>query len=395
MIVYVIIMSPVQKSIPSLSSDPFLPTSEPVLDGNEKKYVLDCFKRNWISAGGYFTKQLEERFARWLGVKYAVACSNGTTAIHLALTALGIRHGDEVIIPDFTIICSASMTILTGAKPVLVDVDRYWCMDPGKIEEKVTSRTKVIMPVHMYGNPANMDKILAVAKKHHLFVIEDACAAHGATVGRHKVGSMGDINCFSFYASKNITSGEGGMVVTNSKDLADRLRLLRSHAFEKPRFVHRMLGFNYRLTDLQAAVGLAQLENIDKKVARRREIAYRYTRLFEESNDFDLPSDPPWGKSTFWMYSILLKPSFGKTRDEVIDLLAKRGIGSERFFSPMSQQPVFLTGKDSRYPDIRGFYPVSDDISSRGLYLPSGLGITDQQQRRVVRSTFACKSMVQ
>lgn len=395
MIVYVIIMPHVKKSMRRSSSIPFLPTSEPVLDGNEKKYVLDCFKRNWISAGGYFTKQFEERFARWLGVKYAVACSNGTTAIHLALTALGIGPGDEVIIPDFTIICSASMTILTGANPVLVDVDRYWCMDPGNIEAKITSRTKAIMPVHMYGNPANMEKILAIARKHHLFVIEDACAAHGATVGRHKVGSMGDINCFSFYASKNITSGEGGMVVTNKKELADTVRLLRSHAFEHPRFVHRMLGFNYRLTDLQAAVGLAQLENIDKKVARRREIADRYAKLFADIVDIELPAEPPWGKSTFWMYSILIKPTFGKTRDEIIELLAKQRVGSERFFSPMSKQPVFLTGKDSRYPDTRGSYPVSDDVAARGLYLPSGLNITFDQQRRVVRSLVACKRMVQ
>lgn len=395
MIVYVIIMPPVQKSIPSLSSDPFLPTSEPVLDGNEKKYVLDCFKRNWISAGGYFTKQLEEHFARWLGVKYAVACSNGTAAIHLALSVLGIGSGDEVIIPDFTIICSANMTILTGARPVLVDVDRYWCMDPGKIEAKITPRTRAIMPVHMYGNPAHMDKILAIAKKHHIFVIEDACAAHGATVGKKKVGSMGDINCFSFYASKNITSGEGGMVVTNRKEFADTARLLRSHAFEHPRFVHRMLGFNYRLTDIQAAVGLAQLEHIDTKVARRREIAARYTKLFDNMEDIELPVDPPWGKSTFWMYSILIKPTYGKTRDEIIELLAKQRVGSERFFSPMSKQPVFLTGKDPRYPDTRGFYPVSADIAARGLYLPSGLGITYDQQRRVVRSLVACKRMVQ
>jgi len=369
----------------------FIPTNEPVLDGKEKQYALDCFKRNWISAGGYYTEQLEKKFARYEGVEYAVTCSNGTAAIHLALAALGIGPGDEVIIPDFTIICSASMTILAGAKPVLVDVDRYWCIDPEKIEEKITSRTKAIMPVHMYGNPANMEPILRLAKKHNLYVIEDACAAHGAMVGKHKVGSMGHINCFSFYASKNMTSGEGGMVVTNDKKLAERARMLKSQAFEKPRFIHRMLGFNYRMTDLQSAIGLAQLEHLPKKVARRRKVAAIYTKLLQGSSDFELPSDPPWGKSTFWMYSLLVKQTFGRTRDEILDTLPSKGVGCERFYTSMSQQPVFIKGGDARYPDVRGRYPVSHDIAPRGFYIPSGLGLTLAQQRYVVKSLLSLK----
>src|SRR3989344_2041422 len=245
----------------SLSNKSFIPTSEPLLDGNEEKYVLDTIRSNWISSAGKYIEEFEEKFASYIGVSYGVACSNGTTALHLALSVLGIGYGDEVIIPDFTIICSASMTILSGATPVLVDVDKYWCIDPAKIEEKITKKTKAIMPVHMYGNPANMTKIMHIAKKHNLYVIEDACASHGAQVGNKKVGGIGDIGCFSFYASKNITTGEGGMVVTNNKELADRARLLRSHAFEKPRFIHRFLGFNYRLTNLQAALGVAQVEH--------------------------------------------------------------------------------------------------------------------------------------
>ncbi len=388
---YMNIMQRTKKHKKSSQRSPFIPTNVPVLDGNEKKYALDCFKRNWISAGGFYTGKLEEKFAQWEGVEYGVTCANGTAAIHLALAALNIGAGDEVIIPDFTIICSASMTILTGAKPVLVDIDKYWCIDPEKIEEKITSRTKAIMPVHMYGNPVNMEPILRIAKKHNLYVIEDACAAHGATVGRHKVGSMGNINCFSFYASKNMTTGEGGMVVTNDKKLSDKARLLKSHAFEKPRFIHRFLGFNYRMTDIQAAIGLAQLEHLTQKVSRRREIAANYMKLLKDTKDFELPSDPPWGKSTFWMFGLLVKPSFGRSRDEIMELLAEKGVGSERFYTTMSQQPVFIKGGDPRYPDVKGKYPVSQNIAPRGFYIPSGLGLTFAQQKFVVRTLLNLK----
>ncbi len=367
------------------SQGAFLPTNIPVLDGNEKKYAVDCFDSNWISAGGKYTTQFEEKFAKWLGVEYAVACSNGTAAIHLALASLGVGPGDEVIIPDFTIICSASMTILAGAKPVLVDVDpQQWCIDPDRIEAKITKKTKAIMPVHMYGNPANMAKIVEIAGKYGIPVVEDACAAHGAETMGKKVGSIGDVGCFSFYASKNLVTGEGGMVVTNNENIANMARLLRSHAFEKPRFVHRFLGFNYRLTDVQAAIGVAQLEKADEKVAKRRKIAENYNELLKGVIQVATPEDPIWGESTFWMYSILINQSFGLTRDQVIEGLSQLGIGSERFYTPVSQQPVFIQGGDSRYPDVSGEYPVSQDIGSRGLYLPSGLGLTLEEQKRVV-----------
>lgn len=368
-----------------INSQGFLPTNIPVLDGNEKKYVMDCFDANWISAGGKYTTQFEENFAKWLGVKYAVACSSGTAAIHLALAALGVGPGDEVIIPDFTIICSASMTILSGAKPVLVDVDNeQWCIKPDQIEEKITERTKAIMPVHMYGNPANMDPIIEIARKYNIPVVEDACAAVGAESGGKKVGSIGNAGCFSFYASKNLVTGEGGMVATDDEEIANMVRLLRSHAFEKPRFVHRFIGFNYRLTDVQAAIGVAQLEKADEKIAKRREIATNYNSLLKDVIEVQIPKDPVWGKSTFWMYSILINDNFGLTRDEIINALGEKGIGSERFYTPMSEQPIFKQGTDPRYPDISGQYPVSKDVGARGLYLPSGLGLTMADQERVV-----------
>lgn len=372
----------------------FLPTGAPVLDGDEKKYLLDCLRRNWISSGGYYTRKLEEAFAGWVGTQHAVTASSGTAALHLALAALGIGPGDEVIIPDFTIICSASMPILVGAKPVLVDVDEYWCIDPEKIEAAITRRTKAIMVVHVYGNPANMKAIHRIARAHHLRVIEDACAAHGAVSDGKKVGSIGDVGIFSFYATKTITSGEGGMVVTNNKALASRVRILKNQAFESPRFVHRFLGFNYRLTDLQCAVAYAQMAHADGNVARRREIANTYTRLIGECEDISTHRDPPWGKSSYWMFGVVIKKSFGRTRDEVMALLAKKGIGTERFFCPMSQQPVFRAGRDARYPDTSGSYPVSRELGQWGLYLPSGLGITLGEQRRVVRTLLSLRKHI-
>lgn len=367
----------------SIASKP-IPTSQPVLNGNERKYLLDCLKRNWISFGGKYTQEFEKNFADFLGVKYALSCSSGTAALHLALVALGIGSGDEVIIPNFTIISSASTVIWTGAKPVLVDVDQYFCIDPSKIEEKITKKTKAIMVVHMYGNPANMDKIQTIAKKYHLFIIEDSCMAHGAMVGSKKVGSIGGIGCFSFYASKNITCGEGGMVVTSNRKIAKKIKLFRNYAEEKPRFNHTVLGFNYRMTDLQAAIGLAQLERIEKIVKRKRQIAQNYRKLLKDCPEVILPKDPSWGKSVFWMFGILINSNFGISRDEIIKKLSQKGIESTRFFVPISDQPVFKKGKDIRFPDIGGIYPVSEDISSRGLYLPSGLGITYKQQEKVV-----------
>lgn len=369
----------------------FIHTGEPELDGNELRYIKDCFDRNWISSGKY-VKRLEETFARYIGVKYAVAVSSGTAAIHLGLLACNIGPGDEVIIPDFTIIVSASMLILVGAKPTLVDVDKYWCIDPKKIEAKITKKTKAVMPVHMYGNPADMEQILKIAKKYNLKIIEDACAAIGAETLGKKVGSIGDIGCFSLYTTKTITSGEGGMLVTNNKKMADRLRLLRNQAFEDETFIHKALGFSYRMSDITAAIGLAQLEKIDEKVKKKRKIASQYNDLLKNVLEIEAQKEPPWGKSAPWMFGLTLKDAFGKKKDDVIRFLKKEKIEARSFFTPLHNQPVFKNSSDKRYPDIKGSYRLSEKLGELGLYLPSGLGITAAQQKKIITKLLSLKT---
>ncbi|MDI6737846.1 MAG: DegT/DnrJ/EryC1/StrS family aminotransferase, partial [Nanoarchaeota archaeon] len=247
-----------------------IPVCEPCMAGKELEYVSDCIKTNWISSNGRYITQFEDSFSRYCGTKYGIGCSNGTVALHLALAAIGIGPGDEVIIPDFTMIATANAVAYCGATPIPVDSEpRTWNMDVRQIKEKITSKTKAIMPVHIYGHPVDMDPLLKLAKEHNLLVIEDAAEAHGALYKNRKTGSLGDAACFSFYANKLITTGEGGMVVTNNEQIAEKARLLRNHAFGKPRFVHNEIGFNYRMTNIQAAIGCAQMEKIDEFVDAR------------------------------------------------------------------------------------------------------------------------------
>jgi perosamine synthetase len=363
-----------------------IPVSEPLLDGNEREYVLDALDTNWISSAGKYIPAFEEAFAEYCGAKYGVACSNGTTAIHLALAALGIGQGDEVIIPDFTLIASANMVILTGAQPVLVDVDPLtMCIDPALIEEKITPRTKAIQAVHMYGHPCDMDAIMDIAERYGLFVIEDGAEAHGAEYQGRMVGSLGHCAAFSFYGNKNLTTGEGGMVVTNSQDIAEMCALLRSQAFEEPRFVHRFVGFNYRLTNIQAAIGLAQVEKAAEKIEKRRWIAHTYNELLRGVPGIQTPYEAEWAKNVYWMYGILIdEEEFGRSKTEVVAGLHQAGIDTRDFFYPMHQQPVFRNGTDWRFPDCSGEYPVSTYLYENGFYLPSGLTLTSEQIEIVV-----------
>jgi perosamine synthetase len=368
-----------------------IPVWEPVLEGNEERYVRDCLETNWISSLGRYIPRFEESFASWCGMPHGVACSSGTAALHLALTALGVGPGNEVLIPDFTLIVSANTVIQAGARPVLVDVDsRTACIDPSKIEEKVTPRTRAIMAVHMYGHPCDMPAIGEIARRRGLAVVEDCAEAHGARLGDARVGTFGEANAFSFYGNKILTTGEGGMVLTRDGALAAKLRLLRDQAFEEPRFVHREMGFNYRLTNVQAAIGLAQTEKADEKVEKKRAIARWYLDRLRDCPDVTLPYEAPGARSVYWMFAVRLGDRFTRGRDGVMQELKANGIDTRAFFCPMHLQPVFQKN-DPRFPDVRGSYPVSADLWKRGLYLPSGLGLTEKQVDEVVEKLLACR----
>ncbi len=356
-----------------------IPVCEPVLLGNEKQYVMDCLDTVWISSLGKYIPLFEEAFSRYCGVKHGVACSSGTAGLHMAMEVLGIGPGDEVIIPNFTIIVSANVIIMVGAKPVLVDVDpETWCLDPEKIEEAITERTRAIMVVHMYGHPCDMDPINEIAKRYGLFVVEDCCQSHGAMYKGKMTGSLSDISVFSFYGNKMITCGEGGMLLTNNDAYAEKAQIYRNNGFEEPRFIHKIRGMNYRFTNIQAAIGLAQTEKLDWAVERKREIAKTYLELLQDFEQITLPVEHSWAKNVYWMFSILINESFGMTKNAVMAALKEKGVDTRSFFYPVSQQPAFQR-EDPRFPDIYGSWPVSDDLGRSGLYLPSGLGLTHEQ----------------
>ncbi len=368
-----------------------IPVWEPVLDGNEKRYVLDCLETNWISSLGSYITRFEDAIAAYCGVPHGVATSSCTTALHLALVALGIGPGDEVLVPDFTLIVSANTVIQAGARPVLVDSDpKTWCIDASRLEEKIGPKTRAIMPVHMYGHPCDMPAIEEIARRHGLLVIEDCAEAHGAEIAGRKVGGFGDAACFSFYGNKILTTGEGGMVLCRDAALAERMRLLRNQAFDQPRFVHREIGYNYRLTNVQAAIGLAQAEKLQEKVERKREVAGWYADAFAGVPDVELPWEAPGAKNVYWMYGVKLGDSFRRGRDGVMAAMKEKGVETRAFFCPMHQQPVFA-GRNPLFPDTSGEYPVSDDLWKRGLYLPSGLGLTLAQVREVAATLAACR----
>ncbi len=340
---------------------------------------------------GEYIPRFERRFADICGARHGVACSNGTTALHLALECLGVGPGDEVIIPAFTLIVSANVVCLTGATPVLVDVrPDTWCIDEKLIEAKVTPRTRAIMAVHMYGHPCEMDAIGAIAKKHGLFVIEDAAQAHGAKYRGKRVGAIGDLGAFSFYGNKIITTGEGGMLVTNDSRIAERAVLLRNQAFGEERFVHHDVGFNYRMTNIQAAIGCGQCEQFEEKIARKREIAATYDELLADENALQLPARAETCEPVCWMYGVVLGVGFGRSKQEVRSQLEQDGVETRSFLIPMNKQPVYQGGP-SRRPDLRGKYPVSEWLGDCGFYLPSGGDLTREDQEYVVDQLRGCK----
>jgi len=361
----------------------FIPVNEPLLNGNEERYLLECIRSGWISSEGPFVREFEEKFAFRVGRRFGVAVCNGTAALEVAITASGIGPGDEVIIPTFTIISCAVAVIRAGGVPVVVDCDPLtWNMDVGRIEERITPRTRAIMAVHIYGLPVDMEPLLAIAKRYGIAVIEDAAEAHGLTYRGLPCGSFGLASCFSFYPNKHVTTGEGGMVVTDDESLATRCRSLRNLCFGEgnSRFVHEELGWNYRMTNMQAAIGLAQLERLDEFVAKKRIVGKRYREMLEGLPLYYQPGFTDTAENVNWVFAVVLDDSLNLDASGVMAKLTAKGVGTRPFFWPMHEQPVLrrscLFSGES--------YPIAERIARRGFYLPSGLSLTLSQQERVI-----------
>lgn len=352
-----------------------IPVCEPTLSGKEKEYLLDCLESNWISSAGKYIPAFEEKFAAECHCKYGIACANGTVALHLGLAALGLEPADEVILPTFTMIATINAVTYTGATPVLIDSEpRTWNMDVNQLADKITAKTKAIIPMHTYGHPVDMDPLMELAEKHGIFVMEDAAEAHGAEYKGRRAGGLGHAGGFSFYANKIITTGEGGMITTNNAKFARLTENLRDHAFSTDRhFWHKFLGYNYRMTNMQAAVGLAQTEQMGGFVENRRRNAALYTELLKEIPGIVTPPEAGWAKNVFWMYSILVQDEFGMTRDQLRAYLARHGIETRTFFIPMHLQPIYYAAFEGQR------YPVAEMLCQRGFYLPSASSLTGQQ----------------
>lgn len=355
-----------------------IPVNQPLLDGNEKKYLNECIESGWISSEGPFVKEFEDRFAARVGRKYGIAVSNGTAALEAAVAALQLPEGSEVILPTFTIISCVVALVRAGLIPVLVDADPVtWNMDVAAIEQRITLRTSAIMVVHIYGLPVDMKPVLELALRHGIRVIEDAAQAHGQTCNAKPCGSFGDLSTFSFYPNKLVTTGEGGMVVTDDAALSRRCRSLRNLCFQpEKRFVHEELGSNFRMTNLQAALGLAQLERIDEFIVRKRRIGERYTELLAGVAGLQLPLPATrYADNIYWVYGVVLEGNAGIDAEAAMKRLGAFGIGTRPFFWAMHEQPILqkmgLFAGES--------YPVAERLARRGFYLPSGLALTDGQ----------------
>lgn len=355
-----------------------IPINEPILNGNEKKYLAECIDSGWISSEGPFVSELENKFSKRIGRKYGIAVSNGSVAIDAAIAALGIGQGDEVIMPTFTIISCAAPIVRAGAIPVLVDVDiENWNMCINEIESKISSRTKAIMVVHIYGLPVDMDPILDLVKKYNLLLIEDAAEAIGQEYKGNPCGSFGNLSTFSFYPNKHITTGEGGMILTDDINLAQKCRELRNLSFIPPRrFIHEELGWNFRMTNLQAALGVAQLERLDEFVVKKRQIGQWYNSLLKGIAGLQLPLEKvDYSDNIYWVYGLLIDKNLKINAIEIMNQLNEFGIGSRPFFYPMHNQPVFK--KMGMFKNVK--LPNSDYLSEKGFYIPSGLGLTFDQ----------------
>ena len=359
-----------------------IPVNEPLLDGNEKKYLNECIDTGWISSEGPFVARFEEAAAAAVGRRHGIAVCNGTAALETAVAAFDLQPGDEVIMPAFTIISCAAALVRRGCVPVLVDSDPVtWNMEVGQIEARITPRTRAIMAVHIYGLPVDMDPLLEIARKHGLKVIEDAAEMHGQAYKGRPCGSFGDLSIFSFYPNKHVTTGEGGMVLTDDDALAARCRSLRNLCFQqKKRFVHEEIGYNFRMTNLQAALGVAQLERLEGFVAIKRRMGRRYTERLMRVEGLELmPARTPYAENIYWVFGMVLKDSVPLDAEEAMRRLGRKGIGTRPFFWPMHEQPVFR--KMGLFEGER--YPVAERLARRGFYIPSGLALSHEQMDEV------------
>ncbi|NWF95451.1 MAG: DegT/DnrJ/EryC1/StrS family aminotransferase [Candidatus Thorarchaeota archaeon] len=358
-----------------------IPIAEPRLGPLELEYVRDAIESGWVSSAGPYVRRFQDTFAAHCGSKHALSTCNGTVALSLALAAIDLRPGDEVIVPSFTFMASAATVIHLGARPVFIDSDEScWCMDPNLLERLITKKTKAIMPVHLYGHPCQMDLIQEVAEKHGLYVIEDAAEAHGAEFKGRRVGSIGDIGCFSFYGNKIVTTGEGGMVTTSDDELLERMEMLRNHGMPRDRkYWHPVIGYNFRMTNIQAAIGLAQMTRIDEFIAKKLEIARAYSIAFDEMPTLSYQMTKPWAKNVYWMFSILLESEDKRIR--LASHLDKAGIETRPLFIPCNEQPSI----HNLYTDVE-LTPIASRISRIGLSLPSGTTLQRSQQQQVIEA---------
>lgn len=361
-----------------------IPVNEPLLRGREKELLAKCIETGWISSDGPFVKEFENKFASYIGCDYGVSVCNGTAALETALFAAGVSKGDEVIMPAFTIISCALAVIRLGAIPVLVDAEAdTWNMDVSQIEKCITKKTKAIMPVHIYGHPVDMDPLLSIAQKYDLVVVEDAAEVHGAEYKGRKCGSLGHISAWSFYANKIITTGEGGMVLTSDKKMAERAKSYRNLSFRpEKRFYHTELGYNFRMTNMQAAIGIAQMERIDEFIDIKRNLGKYYRQCLSDIKGIKFQTEKPWAKMVYWMYCIELGTALCISAEFLMKELKARGMGARPFFMGLHQQPALLElglFKDEKYP-------VTERISKQGLYLPSGMALTKNQVNEVVKN---------
>jgi perosamine synthetase len=355
--------------------------ASPLLNGNEIAYVTECIKTNWISSQGKFVKQFELMFSNYHENKNSLAVSNGTVALHLALEALGIGKGDEVIVPDLTFAASVNAIIYCGATPVLIDVDSLsWNLDINQLEGLVTEKTKAIMPVHLYGLPCDMEKIMAIAKKFKLYVIEDCAEALGSFYKNKPVGTFGDVATFSFYGNKTITTGEGGMLVFNDPLIYEHAAVLRDHGMSKnKRYWHEVVGYNYRLTNIQAAIGVAQFERLDEFVSAKQTNAQFYNQLFSSLNFFEIPLQDPNSVNSYWLYTCLVKENAPFKRDHLIEFLQQKGVETRPVFYPMHLMPPYSSFVKS--PVIN-----SIDISQRGISFPSSVNLSSLEMEYIKKS---------